>query len=178
MLQRLLKKDDSREIDTRLKKTVLSKQVFEYISNLYKPLFEQIDPYKIGEKARSLVVAEMYAERILEQYNEENLKESANDFVDFMVHECPDHGYNIDYSIVNVFLTNVYRSNEISEDYNKALTKLSTLFYTHPGKYSPYIGFFDKKLLEKKKEIKETKVEIAVKEVLPKEEKEVGGDGK
>ncbi|OGD63609.1 hypothetical protein A2160_01970 [Candidatus Beckwithbacteria bacterium RBG_13_42_9] len=177
MLLKLLKKNNSRDIDIRLKKTILSKQVFEYISNLYKPLFEQVDPYKIGEKTRSLAIAERYAERILKQYNEENLKENVHDFVDYMVHDCPNHGYNIDYSIMSIFLANVYKSSDISEDYFKALTKLSILFYTNPGKYE-YIGFFDKKILEKVKKIKDTKEEAINKPELPKEAKEEKKDEK
>lgn len=100
MMYKLLRKNDipdnDEEIDIRIKKSVLSKQVFEYISNLYKPLFEQIDPYKIGEKA-----------------------------------------------------------SEISKDYYESLTELSMLLFNDPGTYA-YIGFFDKKLLEKKKEMRDT----------------------
>lgn len=181
MMLTLLKRSNNQnkdqvDIDIRIKKTILSKQVFEYIFNLYKPLFEQIDPYKIGEKSRSLAIAERYAERILEEYNKENLKVSIEDIVDFMVHDCPDHGYIVDYSIMSKFLVNVKKANEISEDYYKALAKLSLLFFKNLGTYG-YVGFFNKKLLETKKEIKDTNnkvsasTELAEKEATKGEEK-------
>ena len=59
---------------------------------------------------------------------------------------------------MSLFLRNVQKSSEISDQYCQALTKLSTLFFTYPGRYG-YIGFFDKELLEKKKEINHTKEE-------------------
>ena len=39
-----------------------------------------------------------------EKYNRENLIEDIKRFVDYMVHECPDHGYNIDYSIMSLLI--------------------------------------------------------------------------
>lgn len=149
MMKKLLKKPSSfATIDIRIKKTALSNQVFNYVSNFYRPLFEKIDPYQIGEKARSLAVAERYAERILNQYNSENMKKTIKYFVDYIVHECPDHGYIIDYSIMSIFLKNIKKSSEISKDYYNALTKLSLKLFTNIGEYE-YVGFFNEDLLVK-----------------------------
>lgn len=174
MLQKLLRKDQStRDIDVRIKKTVLSDQLLHYIANLYRPLFERIDPYQIGEKARSLAIAEKYSERILLQYNKQNLKVPKETFIDYMVHECPNHGYNIDYSMMNLFLANVIRSVDISKEYHNALGELSSMFSSNLGVFS-YVGFFNKKLLEKqaKKQDTITSKETAKKRRTKNEHKE------
>jgi hypothetical protein len=159
MKKLLMKNKKSREIDIRLKKTNLSEQTFNYISNLYGPLFGKIDPYQIGEKARSLAIAERYAERILNQYNKENMKSEIDYFIDYIVHECPDHGYSIDHSIISRFLSNVKKSKEISEEYYQALTALSLIIVNDPSEYfeNSFIGFFDKKLLAKEKKEEDNK---------------------
>lgn len=149
MLQKLLRKSQNNsDIDVRIKKTILSEQLFGYIADLYRPLFERIDPYQIGEKARSLAIAEKYSERILLQYNKSNLKLDKEVLIDYMVHECPNHGYNIDYSMMSLFLSNVVRSSDISEEYEDALGELSSKFSSNLGEIR-FVGFFNKKLLEK-----------------------------
>jgi hypothetical protein len=155
MLRLLDKNTDPTRIDIRIKKNILSEQLFKYVADLYEPLFKQVDPYKIGEKVRYLAIAEKYAERILQKYNSENLIESIRDFVDFMVHDCPDHGYIIDYSVLSIFLKNVKKSNEISDQYCESLRDLSIILLKNESE--DFVGFFDKKVLENKIILDDTK---------------------
>lgn len=164
MLLNLLKRkdgtEDGNEIDIRVKKTILSEQLLAYIPNLYRPLLEKINPYEIGSKARFLAVGEKYTERILNDFNKENLVNDIDYFTDFLVHDCPDHGYIIDYSIVSKYLKNVKESKELGEDYCKTLTELSILFFRGKVK-GTHIGFFDDKLIAKEKKEPESPVTAA-----------------
>lgn len=156
MLTRLLKKNPSQDIDIRIKKTILSEQILNFIPNLYKPLFDKVNPYQIGEKVRSIAIAERYAERILAQYNQENLIQNKETFIDYLVHECPDHGFNIDYSIMSLFLLNVKKSSEISKEYCDKLSELSLDFSVRLGT-DRFVGFIDDgKQLDKKPKIHNT----------------------
>jgi hypothetical protein len=52
-----------------IERNELSSQLMGYLPNFYKPLLEQLNPYKLGEKKRSLEISVKYAKRILAQYN-------------------------------------------------------------------------------------------------------------
>ncbi len=159
MLLSLLKSNEDSEIDVRIKKTILSEQLLNYIPNLYKPLLDKINPYEIGAKARYLSVGEKYAERILNEFNKPNLGKDIRYFIDYIVHECPDHGYIIDYSVISKFLKNIKHAKEIGVDYCNILTELSNLFFRNKVK-DYYIGFFDKDLLALNKEAKDKKKKV------------------
>jgi hypothetical protein len=133
---------------SRLDKDEMSKQVLEYLSQFYRPLLDKVDTYELGVKARALAVGEKYADRILLQYNADNIRDDLRRlFVDYLVHECPHHGYIVDYHLMKIFMKNVRQSREISEEYCEALCELSTLFLK---KQPPeFIGFFTADLLQK-----------------------------
>jgi hypothetical protein len=126
------------ERKVKMNRTVLSHQILEFVADFYEPLLCKIDPYDVGARRRSLDVGQEYAERILYTYGKGN-KERLDRFVDYLVNECPDHGYVIDYDIVNTFLDNVKKSEEIGVQYDKTLTELSKIFFT--GDVENYIGF-------------------------------------
>ena len=114
-----------------IKRTELSKQLFEYLSSFYEPLLKQINPYKLGEKKRMLDVGEMYATRILTQYhNKEDV--DIKYFVDFLINGCPDHGYIIDFDIMHHFLPYIEKSTTFGDEYAVLLTELSNYFIEFP----------------------------------------------
>ena len=87
-----------------------------------------------------------------------------------MVHECPSHRYNVDYSIMNLFLSNVKKSIEISKKYCDTLSDLSLEFSNNPGNYF-YVGFFDKQLLANKSQKHNTIRDSKKKKTVSKNEK-------
>lgn len=112
----------------RIHKSEISKQIFEFISGFYKPLLEQINPYKIGEKRRKLDIGAQYANKILIQYAPKMEPRLRKDLVDYLIYECPDHSYIIDYELLTKFLPNVKEASEIDMQYKAALTKVSNYF--------------------------------------------------
>lgn len=112
----------------RIHKSEISKQIFEFISGFYKPLLEQINPYKIGEKRRKLDIGAQYANKILIQYAPKIDRLLRKDFIDYLIYECPDHAYIIDYELLSKFLPNVKQSVDIGVEYDVALTQVSNYF--------------------------------------------------
>lgn len=114
--------------DILIKKTELSKQIFDFLSDFYKPLLSKIDPYKLGDKKRKLDIGKDYADKILRQYNKKLKSEDRRYLVDFLVNDCPDHGYIIDFDEINKYLPNVVKSEDIGKEYKGILGDLTTLF--------------------------------------------------
>lgn len=117
----------------------LSCHLVKYLPEFYKPLLDQLNPYKLGEKKRSLEISVKYAKRILAQYNSLSTDE-ANSLTDYLVHECPDHGYNVDYALLSVFLPNIQLAKKISPEYDAKLDELS-MHFMESKEADEYIGF-------------------------------------
>ena len=125
----------------KIGRSKISQQLLDYLTNFYKPLLSKIDPYEIGSNKRFLEISEKYAERILLFFNkiEEN---DMRTLIDYLVNECPDHGYVIDYDLIHLFLPNVIKSEEINLEYKNKLTELSILFFKNTLELN-YIGFVE-----------------------------------
>jgi hypothetical protein len=106
-------------------KNEVSKQLLENISKFFNPLLTQIDPYKLGEKKRMLDIGAQYAKRILLTYGSAINEHKLRELVDYLINECPHHGYVIDFNILRRFVSNVRLSKNVSDAYYKALQKLS-----------------------------------------------------
>ena len=140
-------------IRIRINKSELSNQILEHVAQFYQPLMNKIDPYKLWEKRRYLHVAKMYATLILVQYSS-IAKESREELVDYLVYRCPDHGFIIDYNLLEEFWLPVRLSSEVSIEYSNILTKLSFYFMTQG--LQDYIWFIennDKNSFHKKSEV-------------------------
>lgn len=125
-------------------KVEVSKQLLKNLSLFFKPLLKQIDPYKLGEKRRQLDIAEKYALRILAQFGTDVNAHKLRELTDYLVNECPDHGFVIDYDIISLFLKNVYKSDYFGNDYKDALTNLAlSLLAEDPSNELNYVGFVD-----------------------------------
>lgn len=112
-------------IDIPVNKNELTTSLLTYLSDFYKPLLGQIKTYQIGEKNRKLDIGYKYANRILIQYTKID-EDKRKDLVQFLVHDCPHHGYILDYKLMKPFLPDVIKmSSEISEDYKNKLQELS-----------------------------------------------------
>src|SRR3989344_337262 len=122
-----------------INKNDLSKHILDFLAQLYEPLMKQINPYKIGDKNRKLLIAEQYAIRILTLYNREVLDADKNQLIDYLVNGCPDHSYVIDYDFMAVFLPNVKKATDISIEYSDLLSKISMSLILSEEK--PYVGF-------------------------------------
>lgn len=111
--------------EINMPKSEVSRQLLQNLSVFYKPLLKQINPYKLGEKRRILEITEKYATRILVQFGGMDLHK-VRSFADFIVNDCPDHGYVIDYDMIRVFLDNVVTSKEFAGPaYQEALSQLA-----------------------------------------------------
>ena len=123
-------------------KTELSEQLMENLSKFFKPLLSQINPYKLGEKKRILDVGAQYAKRILLQFGSAKSASSGRELVDYLIHECPDHGYVIDKDIMEKFVTNIHESNIFGAEYKEALQELSMMLIAENGDDTA-IGFVE-----------------------------------
>lgn len=123
----------------KINKNELSKQLLEYLSSFYRPLLSQINPYHLGRKKRMLDIGEQYAIRILSTYCTSITDKNKSFLIDYLVNRCPEHGYVIDYNLISMFLENVQLSNEISAEYEKVLSQI-TSFFIGEGDYN-HIGF-------------------------------------
>lgn len=128
-----------------ISKHEVSNQLLENLAKFYEPLLKQINPYKLGEKRRKLDIGAQYARRILLQFNDMSVQDSRN-FVDFLINECPDHGYVIDYAIVRQFLSFVKKPDEfMNNDYAETLKRLSLFILSSEinGQITPTIEFIE-----------------------------------
>ncbi|WP_299105229.1 ATP-dependent Clp protease proteolytic subunit [uncultured Tenacibaculum sp.] len=141
--------------DVKINKVELSRQLFEYLSQFYKPLLSQINPYNLGSKKRALDIGQHYAIRVLTEYNRSLPEYNRQVLVDYLVNQCPDHGYVIDFNFISKVLKNVKLSKEISEEYSTQLSEVSSALMDSSD--FSFIGFvYSKKELE---EILETQEE-------------------
>lgn len=131
--------------DINIPKTDLSNQLLDNLSRFYEPLMSQINPYQLGEKRRSLDIGGHYALRILAAYSTISDVASLHRIVDFLVHECPDHGYVVDKDILDLLgFNNVVNGSDIGEDYASLLSDLSLMMMNiNSDKY--YVGFVEKR---------------------------------
>ena len=121
----------------------LSQHLMEYLPHLFEPLLKQINPYKLGEKKRQLDISVTYANRILIQYNGIP-KDARQNLVDYLLHDCPDHGYVVDFQLISAFLPNIVLAESIGGEYANALDDLSLCYMTCDEATMPqHIGFFD-----------------------------------
>lgn len=130
-----------------ISKHEVSKQLLENLAKFYEPLLKQINPYKLGEKRRILDIGTQYAKRILLQFAGVKIEDSRR-FVDFLINECPDHGYVIDYTIVKQFLKFVKTPIEFStEEYANSLRRLSLCILVNEVQEESlkYIDFINEK---------------------------------
>ncbi|MCL7755135.1 hypothetical protein [Polaribacter sp. Z022] len=155
--------------DIKINKVELSKQLFEYLSQFYKPLLSQINPYNLGSKKRALDIGQNYAIRVLTEYNQDLPEHIRSLLVDYLVNECPDHGYVIDYNLISKVLKNVILSKNISDDYAFHLSQVSSCLMNES---IDFIGFVysDDEIQEamKKEEIEKESLETIKKEVKTK----------
>jgi hypothetical protein len=121
-------------------KIELSRQVLENVARFYEPLLAQINPYKLGEKRRILQIGAQYAHKILSQFVERKSESKFDDLVEFLVNECPDHGYIIDFDSMKHFLDHVYSSAYFGREYANKLTELTTALMNMDEEYN-YLNF-------------------------------------
>lgn len=117
----------------------LSRHLIEYLPKFYEPLLSQLSPYKLGEKKRQLEISTKYANRILVQYNSLNDAQRLS-LIDYLVHDCPEHGYIIDYPLLSLFLPNITLATKIGAEYASKLDDLS-MFLMEAKVDERYIGF-------------------------------------
>ena len=124
-------------------KNTLSEQLLSNISKFYEPLLEQIDPYKLGEKRRTLDIGTQYARRVLTQYHPSLESHKVRELVEFLINGCPDHGYIIDYDLLSKFIDFVETSEKFGGlEYASTLRDISMILtdMEEPGEF---VGFVD-----------------------------------
>lgn len=130
--------------DVPIHKTEISKQIFDFLASFYTPLMNQINPYRLGEKKRKLDIGEKYAERILLTYQPQLSRDKRTMLVNFLVNECPEHGYVIDYSLIRGFLGDiVIKSDEINSEYQSLMSDLSIYFLEYDDSLDSKIIIFN-----------------------------------
>jgi hypothetical protein len=140
-----------------INKNELSRQIFEYLANFYEPVLSQINPYKLGDKKRKLKIGEDYATRILLLYNSisENKRRR---LVDYLVNDCPEHGFIIDYELISKYLDNVHKSSNFGKDYEIILREIASFFIeeTEPNEYIGFVKHEKDKETKKQEETLES----------------------
>ncbi len=138
--------------DIPIHKNDIANDVFNYLSKFYEPLLKQINPYKIGDKKRILEIGSQYANRILLTWQKQITPEERKIFIDYLVNDCPDHGYIVDFDMIKEFLPNLnlLQSKELDKDfkgYSSKLSKVSMYLLKNAHKQENYVGFVNKTLL-------------------------------
>lgn len=128
--------------DINIGRKQLADMLLKYNASFYTPLLEKIDTYEMGEMARYLDIGKMYAKRILKQYGIAD-DEKVTALLDFLVYDCPDHGYVVDYAILSKYLPNVIKSTDkpFGAAYDKTLGDLSRLLMFQ--REEVLVGFID-----------------------------------
>lgn len=112
----------------------LAEMLLEYSASFYSPLLQKVDPMEMGQMARALEIGKMYARRILKQYSEAS-DENILELLDFLVYECPDHGYVVDYDMIKPYLPSVMKADTkpFSREYYEKLDDIVLLLLNHDG---------------------------------------------
>lgn len=122
----------------------LAEMLLKYNSNLYAPLFQRVEVYEMGRMERYLSLGKMYAKRIIVQYGQESGIEidKAEELLDFLTYDCPDHGYIVDYALLSNYLPNVIRSSDepFGPEFSDNLEELSILLMVRGSDISE-VGF-------------------------------------
>lgn len=131
-----------RNPEVNIGRSKLAEMLLKYNSGLYAPLLSKIDTYEMGRMARYLDIGKLYARRILTQYGQIE-PDKLDQLLDFLVYECPDHGYVVDQAVLKDYLPNVRKSTDkpFKAEYNKKLTDLSE--YLMLQRHEILVGFID-----------------------------------
>jgi hypothetical protein len=68
----------------------------EFVARICQPLYEQIDPFVLGQSVRGVDAGAAYAERLLRRYRPEVWASTGPHIVERLVKGYPDHGFVID----------------------------------------------------------------------------------
>lgn len=122
----------------------LAEMLLDYSAKFYQPLLQKVETIELGIMTRSLDVGKMYAKRILKQYTDTE-DEKINKLIEFLVYDCPDHGYIVDYNVLQSYLSYVIKADEepFGVDYNKELEKLSIHLMMADGDDNDVVGFLE-----------------------------------
>lgn len=107
-----------------------------FYSSFYQPLLSQINPYKIGKKARMLAIGKQYAIKIMQQYCPNVSVQSRQMLVDYLVNNCPDHGFGVDFLTLKPYLDHVMRPADISPEYDLEVENLTDIFLNLPPAFN------------------------------------------
>jgi hypothetical protein len=111
----------------KMSKGDLANHVLRFVADFYEPLLKQIDPYKMGKKRRITQIALEYLETVLTRFGGMQDTEKKDKFKKFIVYECPDHGYIVDYHKLIEYLPNVKQCKTIGTTYDSLIRNLSDL---------------------------------------------------
>lgn len=136
-----------------INKNDLANDIMTYLAKFYEPLLSQINPYKIGDKRRKNDIGTKYAKRILMDYHPQIAEYDVNVFVDFLVNECPDHGYVVDFNLLKKHLPDIplIASKELDTIFTGFSEKLTdiTLYLLHSEEEEEtHIGFVEQQKAE------------------------------
>jgi len=100
----------------------------EMSSNLISPVARQIDPIRLGEHQRALVVAKEYGKRLSQKFeniDDENVEKLTVDY--------PSHGFVIDRKEASTLFKNVRAPNDLEIDIEKELRLKLPIVYQSAG---------------------------------------------
>lgn len=92
----------------------------QLVTGLFAPIFGQIDPYDVGQKARSMRIAHDYGKRLAQK--SENLKDDA---LDKLTRAYPSHSFVLDYKEASELFKNVRKLTDDESALVKALGGLA-----------------------------------------------------
>lgn len=87
---------------------------------VFKPIYEQIDPYRVGETNRSMAITQAYGQRLDKVAN--NLRDNSS--LATLIHGYPSHGFVIDREEAKTIFKNVEAPNDLLK---KLIDLLETL---------------------------------------------------
>jgi hypothetical protein len=129
-----------------INKNDLANDIMTYLSKFYEPLLSQINPYKIGDKRRKNDIGTKYARRIITEYHPQIPEHQVFSFVDFLVNDCPDHGYVVDFDLLKKQLPDIPLIDSKQLDvtfagYSDKLTDITLYLLKADHETETFIGF-------------------------------------
>ena len=127
----MLKNNKEKNLNIKISPKVLTEDLLGYSADFYAPLLSKIDTEEIGRMSRAVDIGRQYAKKMILQYHP-NIKEDdekIDKLINYLVFDCPEHGFVIDYVFIKQYLNYVISPTEVP--YSEAYSQLLHQTYQH-----------------------------------------------
>ncbi len=154
-----------RRSENRIKTKTASKIATKLTTGLFQPIYAQLDPIRLGEYHRNMLVAGEYGER-LNNFSK-NLKQSS---LKTLTHGYPSHSFVIDRKEAGELFENVRAPSENEDKLARLLRPINEELLTKKDEFKRYIATIHYLEVEQEDELEDKPVAEAKQEIEEKAE--------